>query len=181
MCTLSCHSIRNERMQRMSPNVHYLSERHYIESIYTCWDLMSCMELIWATYTTWTHIINRISVKPECGNFVALSPSRWRKMHPQIVIPLIPMTRSVQMIMGMIAWASCQIRKIAGAHAPGMPGTFPPSPQVGDPGMHHGTCVTHVPWCMPRSLTSSFLWNRRRAKPFPAFPAHAQPAILRIW
>ena len=25
-------------------------------------------------------------------------------------------------------------------------------PQVSDPGMHHGTCVTHVPWCMSRSL-----------------------------
>ena len=78
-------------------------------------------------------------------------------------------------------WASCQIRKIAGAHAPGMPGTFSPSPRVSDPDMHHGTCVTHVPWCMPGSLTSGFLWNRRRGKTFPAFPAHAQPAILRIW
>ena len=77
--------------------------------------------------------------------------------------------------------ASCQICKIAGAHAPGMPGTFSPSTQVSDPDMHHGTCVTHVPWCMPGSLTSSFLWNRRRGKTFPAFPAHAQPAILRIW
>ena len=78
-------------------------------------------------------------------------------------------------------WASCQIRKIAGAHAPGMPGTFSPSPQVSDPDMHHGTCVTHVPWCMPGSLTSGFLWNRQWGKTFPAFLAHAQPAILRIW
>ena len=78
-------------------------------------------------------------------------------------------------------WASCQIRKIVGAHAPGMPGTFSPSPQVSDPDMHHGTCVTHVPWCMPGWLTNGFLWNRRRGKTFPAFPAHAQPAILRIW
>ena len=22
-------------------------------------------------------------------------------------------------------------------------------PLISDPGMHHGTCVTHVPWCMP--------------------------------
>ena len=78
-------------------------------------------------------------------------------------------------------WASYQIRKIAGAHAPGMPGTYFPSPRVSDPDMHHGTCVTHVPWCMPGSLTSGCLWNRRRGKTFPAFPAHAQPAILRIW
>ena len=26
-------------------------------------------------------------------------------------------------------------------------------PLDGDPGMHHGTCVTHVPWCIPESLT----------------------------
>ena len=62
-----------------------------------------------------------------------------------------------------------------------MPGTFSPSPHVSDPDMHHGTCVTHVPWCMPGSLTSGFIWNRRRGKTFPAFRAHAQPAILRIW
>ena len=30
-----------------------------------------------------------------------------------------------------------------------MPGTFSPPPRVTDPDMHHGTCVTHVPWCMP--------------------------------
>ena len=63
-----------------------------------------------------------------------------------------------------LAWASCQIRKIAGAHARGMPGTFSPSPQVSDFDMHHGTCVTHVPWCMAGSLTSGFLWKRRRGK-----------------
>ena len=28
-------------------------------------------------------------------------------------------------------------------------------PPVGDPGMHHGTCVMHVPWCMSGSLTRS--------------------------
>ena len=26
-------------------------------------------------------------------------------------------------------------------------------PLVSDPGMHHGTCVAHVPWCMSGSLT----------------------------
>ena len=39
-----------------------------------------------------------------------------------------------------------------------MPGTFPPpstwkeTSTVSDPGVHHGTCVTHVPWRMPGSL-----------------------------
>ena len=36
--------------------------------------------------------------------------------------------------------------------------TFSPPPTsketlVNDPGMHHGTCMTHVPWCMSGSLT----------------------------
>ena len=48
-------------------------------------------------------------------------------------------------------------------------------PLVSDPGMHHGTCDTHVPWCMSGSLT------RGDGKTFPAFPAHSLPAILRIW
>ena len=79
------------------------------------------------------------------------------------------------------SWASCQIRKLAGAHAPGMPGTYSSLPRVSDPDLHHGTCVTHVPWCMPGSLTSGFLWSRRWGKTFPAFPTHAQYAILCIW
>ena len=54
--------------------------------------------------------------------------------------------------------------KLRVAHAPGMPGTFPPPPLVSDPDMHHGTCVTHVPWCMSGSLTSGFLWSRWRGK-----------------
>ena len=41
---------------------------------------------------------------------------------------------------------------------------FPRSPQVSDPDMHHGTCVTHVPWCMPELLTSGFLWSSWRGK-----------------
>ena len=52
--------------------------------------------------------------------------------------------------------------KLRVAHAPGMPGTFSPPQLVSDPDMHHGTCVTHVPWCMPGPLTSGFLWSRLR-------------------
>ena len=32
--------------------------------------------------------------------------------------------------------------------------------RVRDPDMHHGTCVTHVPWCMPGSLTRGFFRNQ---------------------
>ena len=54
--------------------------------------------------------------------------------------------------------------KLRVAHAPGMPGTFSPTTAFSDTDMHHGTCVTHVPWCMSGSLTSGFLWSRWRGK-----------------
>ena len=44
------------------------------------------------------------------------------------------------------------------------PGMFSPPPLVSDPDMHHGTCVTHVPWCMPWSLICGFLFSRWRGK-----------------
>ena len=48
--------------------------------------------------------------------------------------------------------------KLRVAHASGIPGTSPRhrfhrKPLVSDPDMHHGTCATHVPWCMSGSLT----------------------------
>ena len=56
------------------------------------------------------------------------------------------------------AWAFCQIYKGAGCACTGNAGKVFPrhrlqrKPLVCDPGMHHGTCVTHVPWCMSGSL-----------------------------
>ena len=56
--------------------------------------------------------------------------------------------------------------KLRVAHAPGMPGTFSLPQWVGNSDMHHGTCVTHVPWCMSGSLTNGFRWSRWREKHF---------------
>ena len=62
-------------------------------------------------------------------------------------------------------WASCQICKIGGcACARNAGNVFPATAGQRDPDMHHGTCVTHGPWCMPGSLTSGFLWSRWRGK-----------------
>ena len=61
-------------------------------------------------------------------------------------------------------WASYQIPIIAGCACPRMSGAFSPPLWVSDPDKHHGTFVTHVPWCMPGSLTSRFLWRRLRGK-----------------
>ena len=55
-------------------------------------------------------------------------------------------------------WASCQIRKITGCACARNAGNVFPRDRlqrkllVSDPEMHHGTCVTHVPWCMSGSL-----------------------------
>ena len=70
--------------------------------------------------------------------------------------------------------------KLRVAHALGMPGTFPRyrlqrKPLVSDPGMHHGTCFTHVPWYMSGSLT------RCSGENVPGIPGASQPAIFRIW
>ena len=55
--------------------------------------------------------------------------------------------------------------KLRVVHVPGMAGTFSAPPQVSDPDMHHGTCGTHVLWCMPESLTGAFLWSRQENVP----------------
>ena len=71
--------------------------------------------------------------------------------------------------------------KLRAAHAPGMPRMFFPTrrlqrkPLVSDPGMHHGTCVTHVLWCMSGSLICGGGEN------VPDIPGACAPAILRIW
>ena len=86
-------------------------------------------------------------------------------------------TRYVQ----YVPWASYQIRKIAGCACAGNAGNVFPRRRfqrkllVSDPGMHHGTCVTHVPWCMSGSLTCGDGEN------VPGIPGACAPAILRIW
>ena len=78
-------------------------------------------------------------------------------------------------------WASYQIHKIAGCAYAGNAGNvfprrrFKRKPLVSDTGMHHGTCVTHVPWCMSGSLTCGDGEN------VPGIPGACAPAILRIW
>ena len=81
----------------------------------------------------------------------------------------------------MLTWTSYQIRKIAGCACAGNAGNvfpcrrFQRKPLVSDPGMHHDTCVTHVPWCMSGSLTCGDGEN------VPGIPSACAPAILRIW
>ena len=55
--------------------------------------------------------------------------------------------------------SSCQIPKIAGCACTG-------NAEFSDPDMHHDTCVTHVPWYLPASLTTGFPWSRWRGGRF---------------
>ena len=80
-----------------------------------------------------------------------------------------------------VPWASYQIRKIAGCACAGKAGNvfprrrFQMKPLVSDPGMHHGTCMKHVPWCMSGSLTCG------NGENVPGIPGACAPAISRIW
>ena len=101
---------------------------------------------------------------------------RYHNMH----VPL-KLMRTCNYSPHCITWASYQIRKIAGCACAGNAGNvfprrrFQRKPLVGDPGMHHGTCVTHVPWCMSGPLTCS------DGESIPGIPGACAPAILRIW
>ena len=80
----------------------------------------------------------------------------------------------IPILQGFFRWHGPLARylKLQVGHASGMPGTFFPPPRVSDPDMHNGTCVAHVPWCKPGSLTSHFLWSRWQRKR--SFPAHSR-------
>ena len=55
------------------------------------------------------------------------------------------------------------------AHALGMTGTFSAPPRVSDLDIYQGTCVTHVPLCMPGSLSSDLFqswWRGKRPRHF---------------
>ena len=87
-------------------------------------------------------------------------------------------------------WASYQILKIVGCACAGNAGNVSPrrriqrKTRVSDPGMHHGTCVTHVPW-WKRELTIlaslSGLLTRGGGENVPGIPGACEPAIWRIW
>ena len=78
-------------------------------------------------------------------------------------------------------WAFYQIHKVACCACVGNAGNVFPhrrlqrKPLVSDPGMQHGTCVTHVPWCMSGSLT------RGSGEYVTGIPGACAPACLRIW
>ena len=100
--------------------------------------------------------------------------------HKQVSLPH-GSNKSLSWNVTLRTWASYQIRKTVGCACTGNAGNIFPRHRlqkkllVSDPGMHHGTCVTHVPCCMPGSPTSDGGEND------PGIPGACTPAILRIW
>ena len=64
----------------------------------------------------------------------------------------------------VLPWALARHVTFRFGHASPMPGTFSLPPRVSDPDMHQGTCVKHMPCCMPGSLTNGFFLSRWRGK-----------------
>ena len=91
-----------------------------------------------------------------CLTYKLIRATWLRNRTPWKKVPLMVILLDHLSLHGPLA----RYEKMRVAHTPGMPGTFSPSLRVSDPDMHHGTCVTHVPWCMSRLLTGGFLWSR---------------------
>ena len=95
-----------------------------------CWNATQC---VWVTYIAYIYHPDEIAIHGHRNKYTCADR----------FLQHGPLTRYVKL------WV---------AHAPGMPVTFfhhslQRQPPVSDPDMHHGTCVTHVPWCMSGSLT----------------------------
>ena len=127
--------------------LNLIGHRSHDCDVTVCWDvcnmsinLTSCMPLVYISSGLEAPTVDHRSHPSDDGATTdELVPSRVWDYRNQYG----PLTRYVKL------WV---------AHARGMPGTFSPPPLqrkrlVNDPGMHHGTCVTHVPWCMTGSLT----------------------------
>ena len=111
-----------------------------------------------------TVIPNQVQITPNAVSRV--STLMWLHTHTfdVIVFNLCPRSLWIRLlvsrvILDSILWTSYQIRKTAGCACTGNAGNvfpitdFQSKPLVNDPGMHRGTCVTHMPWCMSGSLT----------------------------
>ena len=109
---------------------------------------------VWSVYGEYLEGIHRC-IKASHGTHLSATGNH----DPAVILQQVDLLCKLSIAsVNVIVWASCQIRKIAGCACAGNAGNVFPTyrlqskPEVSDPGMHHGTCVTHVPWCMSESL-----------------------------
>ena len=124
---------------------------------------------------------SRYMSNPQCYGWTISSPRVFRGQEFYGLLQYKISTQNSSWTQMFLHGASYQIRKIAGCACAGNAGNvfprrrFQRKPLVSDPGMHHGTCVTHVPWCMSGSLACGDGEN------VPGIPGACAPASLRIW
>ena len=125
-----------------------------------CWPRELYYLGTWPSYGQWKTALDAVVTKTaDLKRSVSRTPPRLAQIDPCVIRVDIGPLLKCEIHGPLTRYAQLRV-----AHAPGMPGTFSPSPRVNDPDMHHDTCVTHVPWCMTGSLTSGFLWRRWRGK-----------------
>ena len=91
------------------------------------------------------------------------------------------MNSSLVQVIAWCSWASCQICKIAGCACAGNAGNVFPATTI-KRSRHASRHVRDARAVMHAGIANQqFPLKSVAGKTFPAFPAHAQPAILRIW
>ena len=148
----------------------------YLSMSITFQELMVSINSLWSSGTMWWHRSGSTLVRVMA--FCRTSPSHYlnhcwliirgvlwhspernfaKKMLMNLIHNACPnITLQVNYHMGLLPdMLNCGLRMRRECRE-----RFSSPSRVSDPDMHHGTCVTHVPGCMPGSLTSDFLWNR---------------------
>ena len=88
------------------------------------------------------------------------------KEHTERICGMFGHMRTVHTVMCFMALLpdtlNCGLRMSRGCRERFPRHRFQRKPLVSDPGMHHGTCVTHVPWCM--SGIANLRWRGKRSR-----------------
>ena len=82
---------------------------------------------------------------PSYEHWVSISVGTWIYYRRQSSIPLINIAATILQALSKLSKTPIGPKLLLRHDVT--------KPLVCDPGMHHGTCMTHVPWCMSGSLT----------------------------
>ena len=105
----------------------------------------------------------------------------WKIVHETGSLTLFPAMKQLPVLLSLLTGPLVRYVKLRVVHAPGKLGRFSPPPRVSDPDMHHGMCVILTRAVMHAGIVNLWFPLKLVRKTLPTFPAHAQPAILRIW
>ena len=122
------------------------------------WGLVGLIRGVWVggLNSVWNNNISLLSIHVYLRGIKLLhrapDGASWEPMEQTNVIFRLPTN-----IDGIHGVSYVPLTKYVKSRFTRAPGMFFPPPRGSDPDMHNNTCVQHVPWCMPGSLTSGFL------------------------